>query len=102
MSKVLAGMTMSLDGYVTGPNDRPGAGLGDGGERLHYWVFGDPWNYDEPSRGSARGPDKGYQHRTFASAGALLVGRTMYDVVDGVSHKSVRGVAASSVDAMTW
>jgi hypothetical protein len=32
--KVLAGMTMSLDGYVTGPDDRPGAGLGEGGERL--------------------------------------------------------------------
>jgi hypothetical protein len=43
--KVLAGMTMSLDGYVTGPNDRPGAGLGEGGERLHYWVLGGPWSY---------------------------------------------------------
>ena len=31
MAKVIAGITTSLDGYVTGPNDRPGAGLGDGG-----------------------------------------------------------------------
>ena len=46
--KVLAGMTMSLDGYVTGPDDRPGAGLGEGGERLHYWVFGGPWSYESP------------------------------------------------------
>ena len=50
MSKVLAGITTSLDGYVTGPNDRLGAGLGEGGERLHYWVFGGPWSYDSPAR----------------------------------------------------
>ena len=37
---VLAGMTMSLDGYVTGPNDRPGAGLGEGGERLSFGQAG--------------------------------------------------------------
>ena len=83
MSKVLAGITMSLDGYVTGPNDRPGAGLGDGGERLHYWVFGGPWTYDEPPRGTPRGPDQEYLEQTFSSAGAWLVGRTMHDVVDG-------------------
>ena len=37
---VAASITTSLDGYVTGPNDGPERGLGDGGERLHYWVFG--------------------------------------------------------------
>lgn len=42
MSKVAAGITTSLDGYIAGPNDGPGRGLGDGGERLHYWVFGGP------------------------------------------------------------
>jgi dihydrofolate reductase len=83
MSKVLAGITMSLDGYVTGPNDRPGAGLGDGGERLHYWVFGGPWTYDSPPRGTPSGVDQAYLSRTFDSAGAWLVGRTMHDVVDG-------------------
>ena len=38
MAKVIAGITMSLDGYITGRNDRLGAGLGDGGERLNHWV----------------------------------------------------------------
>jgi hypothetical protein len=47
MTKVAAGITTSLDGYITGPNDGPGRGLGDGGERLHYWVFGGPWSYAE-------------------------------------------------------
>ena len=58
MTKVAAGITISLDGYITGPNDGPGRGLGDGGERLHYWVFGGPWSYDEEPRGAATGADK--------------------------------------------
>ena len=42
----IASISVSLDGFVTGPDDRPGQGLGRGGERLHYWVFGVPWSYD--------------------------------------------------------
>ena len=82
MGKVVGGITMSMDGFVAGPNDRFGAGLGDGGERLHYWVFGGPWRYGEEG-GSATGVDKRYIEETFASGGAFLVGRKMHDVVDG-------------------
>ena len=82
MGKVVAGITMSMDGFVTGPNDRLGAGLGDGGERLHYWVFGGPWRYGEEG-GSATGADRSYIEETFASGGACLVGRKMHDVVNG-------------------
>jgi dihydrofolate reductase len=39
MGKVIIDITMSLDGFVTGPDDRKGNGLGDGGEVLHDWVF---------------------------------------------------------------
>lgn len=82
MSRVLAGITVSLDGYVTGQEDRPGAGLGEGGERLHYWVFGGPWTYDS-ARGTADPVDQQYMDEVFSSAGAWIVGRTMHDVVDG-------------------
>jgi dihydrofolate reductase len=82
MSKVLCGITISLDGYIAGPNDRFGAGLGDGGERLHYWVFGGPWSYGG-ALGSARPVDQAYMDEVFSSGGAWLVGRTMHDVVDG-------------------
>lgn len=83
MGKVIAGITVSLDGFVTGPNDRLGAGLGDDGERLHYWVFGGPWTYDDESHGSASEVDQEYLDSVFSSGGAWLVGRTMHDVVDG-------------------
>jgi dihydrofolate reductase len=83
MTKVLGGITMSLDGFITGPNDRLGAGLGDGGERLHYWVFGGPWSYDNGPRGSMSPVDQEYIDAVFGSGGAWLVGRKMHDVVDG-------------------
>jgi dihydrofolate reductase len=34
-------MSMSLDGFIAGPNERPDNGLGDGGHRLHEWAFSD-------------------------------------------------------------
>jgi dihydrofolate reductase len=82
MTKVLAGVTMSLDGYVTGPNDGPGAGLGEGGERLHYWVFGGPWTY-RSEQGKPADVDEQYLDEVFTSGAAWIVGRTMHDVVDG-------------------
>ncbi|MCB0196235.1 MAG: dihydrofolate reductase family protein [Anaerolineae bacterium] len=39
MGKVVFNMTMSLDGFVAGPNDGPDNGLGDGGDRLFDWYF---------------------------------------------------------------
>ena len=57
MTKVLSGITVSVDGYVAGPNDVAGNGLGDGGERLHYWVFGGPWTYENEPEGEATGED---------------------------------------------
>jgi hypothetical protein len=38
MTMVIASITTSVDGYVAGPDDGPGKGLGEGGERLHYGV----------------------------------------------------------------
>jgi len=43
VGKVLAGITISVDGFITGPGG-PGRGLGVGGERLYCWVFGGPWS----------------------------------------------------------
>jgi dihydrofolate reductase len=39
MGKVTFNMTMSLDGFVAGPNDSPENGLGDGGKGLFNWYF---------------------------------------------------------------
>lgn len=39
MSNSVLYMSMSLDGFITGPDDGPDNGLGTGGERLHAWLF---------------------------------------------------------------
>jgi len=82
MTKVSAGITISLDGYITGPNDGPGQGLGEGGERLHYWVFGGPWTYAEEPRGEPTGADKQLLDEAFASVGAVVGGRGTYDAAE--------------------
>ena len=70
MTRIVADITMSLDGFVTGPNAGPGNGLGDGGEALHRWVFaGDP----EDDRILKEGTER---------SGAVIMGRSLFDVVD--------------------
>jgi dihydrofolate reductase len=82
MPKVTAGITTSVDGYITGPNDGPARGLGEGGERLHYWVFGGPWTYANPARGEATGADKEYLDGEMARQGAVIGGRGTFDAAD--------------------
>jgi dihydrofolate reductase len=79
MTEIAAGITVSVDGYIAGPNDGPGRGLGEGGERLHYWVFGGPWTYDAPARGEATGDDKAVLEEEDAKAGAVIAGRGTYE-----------------------
>jgi dihydrofolate reductase len=81
MNKVIAAITTSLDGYVVGPDDRPGQGLGVGGERLHYWVMGGPWTYADDGRDTAgmHGPDKEYFDSLTEGLGCGIVGRNMYE-----------------------
>jgi dihydrofolate reductase len=82
MTQVLAGITTSLDGYITGPNDGPGKGLGEGGERLHYWVFGGPWSYDEDPRGTATGADKEVLDDAMRRVGAVIGGRGTFEAAE--------------------
>jgi len=79
MSKLIAGITTSVDGYITGPDDGPGRGLGVGGERLHYWVFGGPWSYDAEPRGEPIGEDKAWLDQAMASVGAVIAGRWTFE-----------------------
>jgi dihydrofolate reductase len=82
MTKVLAGITTSVDGYVAGPGDRPGQGLGEGGERLHYWVFGGPWTYDNEPEGGASGEDAAWLQEVMSRLGAVVSGRWTYEAAD--------------------
>ena len=92
MTIVAAGITTSLDGYVAGPNDGPGRGLGDGGERLHYWVFGGPWTYENEPTGEATGADKDFLDEGIARCGAIVGGRNTYEAADAWGGSNPFGV----------
>ena len=68
---IVADISISLDGYVTGPDPGPGNGLGTGGEALHTWAFSD----DPEERRIVR--------ETTARSGAVVLGRRLFDLVDG-------------------
>jgi dihydrofolate reductase len=92
MGRVIAAITVSVDGYVTGPDDGPGMGLGRGGERLHYWAFGGPWTYDsERSLNGMSGVDKEFFDGLVASIGGGIVGRGMYDAAGAWGGKNPFG-----------
>ena len=75
MSRSILYMSMSLDGFIAGPGDEAGRGLGIGGERLHDW-FG-PWRGTpsgfEPARVSAA------VYQEAMATGAVVVGRRTFD-----------------------
>ena len=80
MAKSVLYMSMSLDGFITGPDDGPGNGLGDGGLRLHDWlgepVFGDPDS--GPPHFDPTGLS-GQVHAEAMSTGAVIIGRKTFD-----------------------
>jgi dihydrofolate reductase len=92
MGNIVAAITMSVDGYITGPDDGPGKGLGKGGERLHYWVFGGPWSYENGPHGEPEGEDAAYLNEGTARAGAVVVGRNMYEAAEHWGDKNPFGM----------
>ena len=79
MSATVLYMSMSLDGFIAGPNEGPGNGLGDGGERLHEWFFGSA---------GAKGPI----FDEFMATGAVVAGRGTVEPAgfwDGDHHGGV-------------
>jgi dihydrofolate reductase len=79
MSKVIATITTSVDGFITGPDDGPEYGLGRGGERLHNWVMGGPWTYEGEHAFAMSDADKAFYDALISTIGSGIVGRGMYD-----------------------
>jgi dihydrofolate reductase len=92
MTRVHAAITTSLDGYITGPDDGPEKGLGEGGERLHYWVFGGPWSYEEEPRGEATGEDAAWLGQMMERLGAVVGGRWTYEAARHWGDRNPFGV----------
>jgi dihydrofolate reductase len=76
-------MSMSLDGFVAGPNAGPGNGLGDGGEVLHDWVLtGGGAGASGPPEVVSGGVN-GQIVEEFMSTGAVVAGRGTFEPAGG-------------------
>ena len=71
MGKLLLTFTMSLDGFIAGPDVGVEQPMGKGGERLHEWMFNDS---------AERGVDPEMANEMLDAAGAVILGRRTFDV----------------------
>ena len=71
--QVVVDISLSLDGYVTGPDANEQQGLGVGGDDLHLWAMGE--------RANER--DKEVLDASYARSGAVIMGRRLFDIIDG-------------------
>ena len=80
MGIVFIDIGMSLDGFVAGPNGRPGNPLGDGGTRIHEWVYRLAAFREQLGLGGGEtGQDDAIIRGVLARAGAYVMGRRMFD-----------------------
>jgi dihydrofolate reductase len=75
-------MSMSLDGFIAGPNAGPGNGLGDDGERLHDWLSGGEPSASSGVPGRPAGVN-GQIFDEFMATGAVVAGRGTFEPAGG-------------------
>ena len=86
MGKVATELSMSLDGFIAGPNDGPEAPLGDGGERLFRWYSGGDTEYRLPGTEMVSNVSPASAEllgKTHSKMGAFVTGRRTFDITNG-------------------
>ena len=79
MPKLIADISMSLDGYVAGPNASLEDPLGVGGEQLHEWVIAlKSWRESHGESGGETNVSSGIVEERVAGTGATVMGRRMF------------------------
>jgi dihydrofolate reductase len=84
MSSVTCQMSISLDGFVAGPNQSLENPIGERGMRLHEWMFETAsWREQHGQKGVARTVDSDVLDEVFQNVGAYIMGRKMFGGGDG-------------------
>ena len=79
MSKVRFSITMSVDGYIAGPNPSFEHPLGEGGEQLHEWALAlEAWRRPHGLEGGEANESTQVMEATQENVGAYLMGRNMF------------------------
>jgi dihydrofolate reductase len=92
MSQLIAEISISLDGFVAGPNQGKEHPLGEGGERLHEWIIAtESWRSQHGMEGGEKGPDDDVAAEWGRGVGAYIMGRNMFSPGRGEWDESWRG-----------
>ena len=92
MTSVTCQISMSLDGYVAGTNQSLENPIGEGGMRLHQWVFAtDSWRTRQGLKGGEHNLDAEVIDEVSAGIGATIMGRKMFGGGDGPWDESWTG-----------
>jgi dihydrofolate reductase len=92
MSQVTCQISVSVDGFVAGPDQSPENPLGVGGERLHDWVIAtESWRRLHGREGGERNADSELVEQASQGIGAHIMGRKMFGGGDGPWDESWRG-----------
>ena len=84
MSKVTCQISISLDGFVAGPNQSLENPIGEGGLRLHEWVFATAsWRKQQGMTGGERSLDSDVASEVAQNVGAYIMGRKMFGGGEG-------------------
>lgn len=85
MPKTKASITISLDGYMAGPNQSEANPLGEGGEALHEWAYKQAAFSEMHGRGDEgkHGVDNDMLRPALVDLGAVVMGRNMFGPVRG-------------------
>jgi len=84
MGSVVCQISISLDGYVAGPNQSLDNPIGEGGMRLHDWAFAtDSWRREHGLDGGAHTADSEVIEELVQGIGAYIMGRKMFGGGDG-------------------
>jgi dihydrofolate reductase len=84
MAKVRCDISMSLDGFVAGPNPSLEEPLGTGGELLHEWAFAAAsWRESHGLSGGETNADSEVLQESIDSTGAVVMGRRMFSGGEG-------------------
>jgi dihydrofolate reductase len=79
MGKVTCQISISLDGFVAGPNQSLENPVGEGGMRLHDWLFAtSSWRRQQGDEGGADGADSEVVDEVVQGVGAYIMGRKMF------------------------
>ncbi len=85
-------LSISLDGYVAGPNQSLDNPLGEGGMRLHEWVFAtEGWRKQHGESGGERNVDSEIAEEMMRGNGAYIMGRKMFGGGGGAWDEDWKG-----------